>query len=224
MQGRGKKDAKQVSASAVLEMLLVNVPESDFLMPGKAKQTKSVQPTPRSAVYGRGRGRIRPNGGRYMSQRNTADYVDSSPYNEAPYNYGVDGFSTPGGGYNAGTPGSGYSAGTPGSGYTAGTPGSGYNAGTPGGGYNAGTPGGGYSAGNAGFGGVTTVPQAFNHQQQQQQQPQQGFGMNLGGMNTNLVASGPLGHVGDARGMPGPFQQVCCVVQLCVTNYIWSLA
>lgn len=42
-QGRGKKDAKQVSAAAVLEMLLVNVPESDFLMPGKAKQTKTVQ-------------------------------------------------------------------------------------------------------------------------------------------------------------------------------------
>lgn len=43
LQGRGKKDAKQVSAAAVLEMLLVNVPESDFLMPGKAKQTKTVQ-------------------------------------------------------------------------------------------------------------------------------------------------------------------------------------
>ena len=46
IQGRGKKDAKQVSAAAVLEMLLVNVPESDFLMPGKAKQTKTVQVSP----------------------------------------------------------------------------------------------------------------------------------------------------------------------------------
>lgn len=37
MQGRGKKDAKQVAAAAVLEMLLANVPEQDFLQPGKGK-------------------------------------------------------------------------------------------------------------------------------------------------------------------------------------------
>lgn len=40
MQGRGKKDAKQVAAAAVLEMLLTNVPEADFLQPGKAKIMK----------------------------------------------------------------------------------------------------------------------------------------------------------------------------------------
>ena len=40
LQGRGKKDAKQVAAAAVLEMLLANVSESDFLQPGKAKQAK----------------------------------------------------------------------------------------------------------------------------------------------------------------------------------------
>lgn len=40
VQGRGKKDAKQVAAAAVLEMLLANVPESDFLQPGKAKILK----------------------------------------------------------------------------------------------------------------------------------------------------------------------------------------
>ena len=40
MQGRGKKDAKQVAAAAVLEMLLANVPESDFLQPGKGKFLK----------------------------------------------------------------------------------------------------------------------------------------------------------------------------------------
>lgn len=37
LQGRGKKDAKQVAAAAVLEMLLANVPEQDFLQPGKGK-------------------------------------------------------------------------------------------------------------------------------------------------------------------------------------------
>lgn len=107
MQGRGKKDAKQVSAAAVLEMLLVNVPESDFLMPGKAKQTKTVQPSVRSAGrqadYGRDRGRIRPSSGRYMSQRNTAEYAGSQlipPYNDTPYKYPVDGFSQPGGGFS----------------------------------------------------------------------------------------------------------------------------
>lgn len=40
MQGRGKKDAKQVAAAAVLEMLLANVPEQDFLQPGKGKFLK----------------------------------------------------------------------------------------------------------------------------------------------------------------------------------------
>ena len=40
LQGRGKKDAKQVAAAAVLEMLLANVPVSDFLQPGKAKILK----------------------------------------------------------------------------------------------------------------------------------------------------------------------------------------
>lgn len=40
-QGRGKKDAKQVAAAAVLEMLLANVSESDFLTPGKAKQARN---------------------------------------------------------------------------------------------------------------------------------------------------------------------------------------
>ena len=40
LQGRGKKDAKQVAAAAVLEMLLVSVQESDFLQPGKAKIVK----------------------------------------------------------------------------------------------------------------------------------------------------------------------------------------
>jgi len=40
LQGRGKKDAKQVAAAAVLEMLLANVPESDFLQPGKGKFLK----------------------------------------------------------------------------------------------------------------------------------------------------------------------------------------
>ncbi len=39
-QGRGKKDAKQVGAAAVLEMLLSTVPEADFLQPGKSKQIK----------------------------------------------------------------------------------------------------------------------------------------------------------------------------------------
>ncbi len=46
-QGRGKKDAKQVAAAAVLEMLLANVSETDFLTPGKAKQARN-QP----AVWG----------------------------------------------------------------------------------------------------------------------------------------------------------------------------
>ena len=40
LQGRGKKDAKQVAAAGVLEMLLANVPETDFLQPGKAKILK----------------------------------------------------------------------------------------------------------------------------------------------------------------------------------------
>ncbi len=173
MQGRGKKDAKQVSAAAVLEMLLVNVPESDFLMPGKAKQTKTVQPTMRSvgrqADYGRGRGRSRPSTGRYMSQRNTADYGDGQlipSYNEAPYNYSVDSFSTPEGGY--------------------------------------GTV-------NGNFNNINPAPHAFNLPQQQQQQQQHSFGLNLGGaMNSGFGVSGPLGHVGDTRGMSAPFQQVSC--------------
>ncbi len=181
MQGRGKKDAKQVSAAAVLEMLLVNVPESDFLMPGKAKQTKTVQPTMRSlgrqTDYGRGRGRSRPSSGRYMSQRNTADYGDGQlipSYNEAPYNYGVDSFSTPEGGY---------------------------------------------STVNGNFNTINPAPQAYNlpqHQQQQQQQ-QHSFGLNLGGaMNSGFSVPGPLGHVGDTRGMPAPFQQVsCCHLVVC---------
>ncbi len=167
MQGRGKKDAKQVSAAAVLEMLLVNVPESDFLMPGKAKQTKTVQPTIRSVArqtdYGHGRGRIRPSSGRYMSQRNTAEYVDSQlipSFNETPYKYAMDGFHTPGTGY---------------------------------------------SSANGGFGGVNASPRAFNLPQQQQQS----FGLSLGlGVNNGLGGTGPLGHVGDNRGMSAPFQQV----------------
>lgn len=162
LQGRGKKDAKQVSAAAVLEMLLVNVPESDFLMPGKAKQTKTVQPSlrvGRQADFGRGHGRVRPSGGRYMSQRSTADYIDGQlvpPYNETAY-YGVDG-------------------------------------------------GAGYLNSNAGFAGGHPPPQPY-HLGQQQQQPQ-GFGMNVNGVvNSGMVSSGPLGHIGDNRGMP-PFQQV----------------
>ena len=179
MQGRGKKDAKQVSAAAVLEMLLVNVPESDFLMPGKAKQTKTVQPAMRSlgrqTDYGRGRGRSRPSSGRYMSQRNIADYADGQlipSYNEAPYNYSVDSFSTPEGGY-----------------------------GTVNGNFNT----------------VNPAPQAYNLPQQQQQQQQHSFGLKLGGaMNSGFSVSGPLGHVGDARGMPAPFQQVsCCHLVAC---------
>ena len=106
VQGRGKKDAKQVSAAAVLEMLLVNVPESDFLMPGKAKQTKTVQPTVRAVGrqpdFGRGRGRLRPTGGRYMSQRSMADYGDNLiPAYEAPYSYAADSFQAPAGAYPA---------------------------------------------------------------------------------------------------------------------------
>lgn len=167
-RGRGKKDAKQVSAAAVLEMLLVNVPESDFLMPGKAKQTKAVQPSGRPAGrqfdYGHVRGRIRPTSGRYMSQRNATEYVDSQlipSFNETPYNYAMDGLSTPGGGY---------------------------------------------SIANAGFGGVNASSQ-YLLQQQPQQQQQQSFGLNMGGMNGNLAGTGPLGHVGDNRGMSAPFQQ-----------------
>ncbi|KAL3161121.1 hypothetical protein ABBQ38_009496 [Trebouxia sp. C0009 RCD-2024] len=152
-RGRGKKDAKQVSAAAVLEMLLVNVPESDFLMPGKAKQTKTVQPSlrvGRQADFGRGRGRVRSTGGRYMSQRSTADYVDTQlapSYNESVY-YGMD-------------------------------------------------RGAGYVNNSAGFGGVSAPPQTYNLDQQPQ-----GFGMNVNGHT-----SGPLGHVGDSRGVPAPFQQ-----------------
>ena len=107
LQGRGKKDAKQVSAAAVLEMLLVNVPESDFLMPGKAKQTKTVQPSVRAVGrqpdFGRGRGRIRPSGGRYMSQRSMADYGDNQliPAYEAPYSYAMDSFQAPPSGFPA---------------------------------------------------------------------------------------------------------------------------
>lgn len=172
IQGRGKKDAKQVSAAAVLEMLLVNVPESDFLMPGKAKQTKAVQPSGRPAGrqfdYGHVRGRIRPTSGRYMSQRNATEYVDSQlipSFNETPYNYAMDGLSTPGGGY---------------------------------------------SIANAGFGGVNASSQ-YLLQQQPQQQQQQSFGLNMGGMNGNLAGTGPLGHVGDNRGMSAPFQQVAYI-------------
>lgn len=144
-------------------MLLVNVPESDFLMPGKAKQTKTVQPSlrlGRQTDVGRGRGRVRPTGGRYMSQRSTADYIDSQlvpSYNESGY-YGMDG-------------------------------------------------GAGYVNSNAGFAGVNGPPQPYNlgHPQQQPQ----GFGMNTNGVvNNGLVSSGPLGHIGDNRGMPAPFQQV----------------
>lgn len=160
LQGRGKKDAKQVSAAAVLEMLLVNVPESDFLMPGKAKQTKTVQPSlrvGRQADFGRGRGRVRPSGGRYMSQRSMGDYNESQlvpQYNEAAY-YGID-------------------------------------------------AGAGYVNNNVGFAGGNPPPQPYHLGQQQQQQPQ-GFGMNVNG---GMVSSGPLGHIGDNRGMPAQFQQV----------------
>jgi len=50
VQGRGKKDAKQVAAAAVLEMLLANVPESDFLQPGKGKFLKlRVSRSPKQA-------------------------------------------------------------------------------------------------------------------------------------------------------------------------------
>ena len=51
---------------------------------------------PGRADCGRGRGRIRPGGGRYMAQRSTADYIDSQPtyyYNETPYSYAVDTFA-----------------------------------------------------------------------------------------------------------------------------------
>ena len=155
-----------MSAAAVLEMLLVNVPESDFLMPGKAKQTKTVQPSlrvGRQVDVARGRGRVRPSGGRYMSQRGTADYIDSQlvpPYNEPVY-YGVD-------------------------------------------------AGAGYINNNAGFAGGNPSTQPYHLAQQQQQQQPQGFGMNVNGvMNSGMVSSGPLGHIGDSRGMP-PFQQVGC--------------
>lgn len=55
-----------------------------------------MQPSPRlpgRADYGRGRGRIRPAGGRYMAQRSAAEYIDSQPiqyYNESPYVYAAD--------------------------------------------------------------------------------------------------------------------------------------
>ena len=44
-QGRGKKDAKQVAAAALLESLLnqQGQTEADFLQPGKAKLQKAVQ-------------------------------------------------------------------------------------------------------------------------------------------------------------------------------------
>lgn len=59
-----------------------------------------VQPSPRMpgrSDYGRGRGRIRPAGGRYMAQRTAADYIDSQPayYNDTPYNYAVDTYAPP---------------------------------------------------------------------------------------------------------------------------------
>ena len=181
LQGRGKKDAKQVSAAAVLEMLLVNVPESDFLMPGKAKQTKTVQPSLRAgrqSDFSRGRGRLRPTGGRYMSQHNTADYVDSqliSSYNDSPY-YGVDGY--------ANTEGTGY-------------------------------------ANSAGFAGVNASPQSFHIPQQQQQA--QGFGMNVNGViNNGMVSSGPLGHVGDNRGLSAQFQQVGLALSTFEAMSIWT--
>lgn len=35
-------------------------------------------------------------------------------------------------------------------------------------------------------------------------------------MNSGFSVSGPLGHVGDTRGMPAPFQQVgCCYLVVC---------
>ena len=41
LQGKSKKDAKQIAAASALEMLLENVPEVDFQMPGRgAKQLK----------------------------------------------------------------------------------------------------------------------------------------------------------------------------------------
>ena len=66
-----------------------------------------MQPSPRlpgRAEYGRGRGRIRPGGGRYMAQRSSADYIDSQPthyYNETPYSYAIDNYApSPVGGGN----------------------------------------------------------------------------------------------------------------------------
>ncbi|KAK9822115.1 hypothetical protein WJX74_008796 [Apatococcus lobatus] len=65
-KGRGKKDAKQVAAAAVLEMLLANVSESDFLQPGKAKQAKHQPQMLADGAFGRirgGRGLRAPRGG-----------------------------------------------------------------------------------------------------------------------------------------------------------------
>jgi hypothetical protein len=85
-KGRGKRDAKQVAAAAVLELLLTSVPESDFLMPGKAKQVKAPKPAlsrpGMMPMIGR-----RPPGlqyttsgnGRYMSSRAREDYPVGAP-------------------------------------------------------------------------------------------------------------------------------------------------
>ncbi len=35
LQGKSKKDAKQTAAASALEMLLENVPEADFQLPGR---------------------------------------------------------------------------------------------------------------------------------------------------------------------------------------------
>ena len=42
-QGRGKKDAKQVAAAALLEELLKSVDMSEFLQPGKSKQQLPIR-------------------------------------------------------------------------------------------------------------------------------------------------------------------------------------
>ena len=59
LQGKSKKDAKQIAAASALEMLLENVPEVDFQVPGRgARQLKVgavcgglVQQQPVAQVY-----------------------------------------------------------------------------------------------------------------------------------------------------------------------------
>lgn len=95
-RGRGKKDAKQVAAAAVLEMLLANVPEQDFLQPGKGKflRLKQVSPHTVSGSMGRAsvpaRGRAR---GRWPAMRPArgSEYTNSMPaYAQAPSNPGYN--------------------------------------------------------------------------------------------------------------------------------------